>query len=200
VDETSPPGGHEPDETAAPAYQSFFFLAGSPGEAAYFAALREQHGDELADRLQRLRARGGQPRPLTGDERVRLRESLAPVLHDAEASGAILPAIQEEAYADVGDESVSVMAWGSGGSGMGLFIPTERLAGERVARLAEQVQEWEVEELAAAGRSATWPECPDHRKSHPLEPVVAADGWAVWRCPRAGRVICAIGALGASGS
>jgi hypothetical protein len=31
-------------------------------------------------------------------------------------------------------------------------------AAERVAALADQVQEWEVEELAAAGRPATWPQ------------------------------------------
>jgi hypothetical protein len=69
-------------------------------------------------------------------------------------------------------------------------------AAERVAGLAEQVQEWEVEALAGAGRPATWPECPAHPASHPLEPAVSADGAATWRCPRSGLAVGAIGALG----
>jgi len=68
-------------------------------------------------------------------------------------------------------------------------------AAERVTRLAEQFQEWEIEELAAAGRPATWPECRDHPNSHPLEPVLN-ESTAAWRCPRTGQMICAIGALG----
>lgn len=134
-------------------------------------------------------------RPLTEGERTRLRETMAPVLRDIEAGGAIVPIIQEEAHADLDGEFVSVMAWSADGSGMGLFIPTEPTSAERVARLADQVQEWEVEELAARGRPATWPECPDHPNSHPLEPVVA-DDTAVWRCPRSGHVIGRVGALG----
>jgi hypothetical protein len=71
-------------------------------------------------------------------------------------------------------------------------------AAEQVAALADQVQEWEVEALAAAGRPATWPQCPEHPASHPLEPAVSADGGAIWRCPRSGLAVCAIGKLGAS--
>jgi hypothetical protein len=66
---------------------------------------------------------------------------------------------------------------------------------EEAAQLAEQVQEWEVEQLCWAGRSATWPECPEHPGSHPLEPVAAGAGIAVWRCPRSQRVAGAIGGL-----
>jgi hypothetical protein len=171
-------------------------MTGSAEEATYFADLRERFGDEFVDRIQRSRALRGQSRPLTENERTRLRETLAPVLRDIEASGVILPTIQEQTCEDVDDEFVSVMAWGSDGTGMAVFIPSERLAVERVARLAEQLQEWEIEELAAAGRSATWPECPDHPNSHPLEPVVDDEKMAVWRCPRTARMICAIGALG----
>jgi hypothetical protein len=58
------------------------------------------------------------------------------------------------------------------------------------------IQEWEIEELAAAGRSATWPECCDHPNSHPLQPRLDDENTAVWRCPRSGRVISAIGAFG----
>jgi hypothetical protein len=60
--------------------------------------------------------------------------------------------------------------------------------------LAEQVQEWELEELAAAGFPATWPQCPDHPNSHPLSPE-ARGGQALWTCPRTGRRIAVIGGL-----
>jgi hypothetical protein len=52
-----------------------------------------------------------------------------------------------------------------------------------------------VEELAAQGRPATWPECPIHPDTHPLTPL-ARDATAVWCCPRTGQVVSAIGALG----
>jgi hypothetical protein len=65
---------------------------------------------------------------------------------------------------------------------------------ERLAGPADQLQEWEIEELAAAGRPATWPECPLHPDSHPLAPQASGDQ-AVWSCPRSGQVISAIGAL-----
>lgn len=192
----SGPGAGDESESGLSAYQSFFFLAGSAEEAAYLDTLRERFGDEMVDRMQRARARREQPRPLTESERTRLRETLAPVLRDIKTTGAILPAIAEEAYADVDDEFVTVMASGADGTGMGVFIPTEPTVAERVARLAEQIQEWEIEELAAAARPATWPECPDHPNSHPLEPTTADGTRAVWRYPRSGRVISQVGALG----
>ena len=154
-------------------------------------------GDE-AGRIQRNRVLGGQPRPLTDRERTRLRETMAPVLRDVQASGAVSPVIWEETQDGVHDEWVSVMLWSADGTGMGVFIPTEPTAADQVARLAEQVQEWEIEELAAAGL-ATWPECPDHPDSHPLEPAAAEQNQAVWRCPRSGHVISQVGALGRKG-
>ncbi len=79
-------------------------------------------------------------------------------------------------------------------------VRTERSCwpGLRLADLAEHVQDWEVEALAAAGRPATWPECPDHPRSHPLEPGADSAERAVWRCPRSRRAVCAIGGLGVS--
>jgi hypothetical protein len=111
------------------------------------------------------------------------------------ASGAIVLDIREEAREDRG---AAVCAWvtrADGVSGMGIWVQRDGSPAERVAALAEQLQEFEVEELCAAGRSATWPECPQHPNSHPLEPVAADQHTAVWRCPRSGAVICAIGDL-----
>ena len=141
----------------------------------------------------------GGPRPLTDSERSRLREAMAPVLRDIQASGAIPPIIHEETQDGAHDEWVGVMLWGSDGTGMGVFIPAESIAAEQVVRLAEQVQEWEIEELASVGRSATWPECPEHPNSHPLQPVADDRNRAVWQCPRSGQVISQVGALGRKG-
>lgn len=137
----------------------------------------------------------GQRRPLTASEREVLRDGLAPVLRDLEATGAILPSFRKDRYEPVGGDFDGVYLWGADGTGMGLVVPSAGTAAGRVASLADGVQEWEIEELAAA-RPATWPECPDHPDSHPLEPVVNRGNVAVWRCPRTGRVIGEIGTLG----
>jgi hypothetical protein len=64
-----------------------------------------------------------------------------------------------------------------------------------VWQAAHQLQEWEIHELWEHGRPATWPECPEHPGTHPLEPDTDGQGSAVWQCPRTQQVICAIGAL-----
>jgi hypothetical protein len=181
--------------TPDPAYGSFFHVAGSAEEAAHLAVLREKFGDDMVDQLLRGRELHEHPRPLTEDERAVLRQAAAPVLRDMAASGAIVLDIREEAREDRG---AAVCAWvtrADGVSGMGIWVQRDGSPAERVAALAEQLQEFEVEELCAAGRSATWPECPQHPNSHPLEPVAADQHTAVWRCPRSGAVICAIGDL-----
>ena len=186
--------------TPDPAFGSLFHMVGSAEEAAHLAALRRRFGDEMVDRMLRGRELLGHPRPLTEDERAVLRPAAAPVLRDMAASGAIVLDIREEAREDRGTEAVC--AWVSradGISGMGIWVYVAASAGERVAALAEQLQEFEIEELCYAGRSATWPECPQHPNSHPLEPAVAGEHTAVWRCPRSGAVICAIGDLGRHG-
>jgi hypothetical protein len=139
----------------------------------------------------------GHSRPFTDGERAVLREVMAPVVWDMVASGAVMPAIQEEAFPE-DDETFCVWLWGSDGTGMGVWIYLAQSDAEQVARVAEHVQDWEIEELAAVGRSATWPECPDHPDSHPLNAIVDGEN-AVWRCPRSGRLISAIGGLAAVG-
>jgi len=172
-----------------------FFTAGSGEEAAYRSELRLTFGAEEADRIQRDRALHAHPRPLTESERAVLRESLHPVLRDMTASGAVLPAVREEAHEDLGGEALSAWIEGEGASGQGIRIWLANSAAQRLVDLADQLQEWEVEELCAVGRPATWPECPEHPNSHPLEPVLDGSQTAVWRCPRSGHVVCPIGDL-----
>jgi hypothetical protein len=180
----------------AGAYQSSFFIQDSPEEAAHFAALRQRLGDEAVDRMLRSRELTRHPRPLTAAERSVLDAALAPVLRDLRAAGAIVPEVRYEAQQERGPDYVCAVIGPPGQSpgSLGVWVAAGSSAAERIVGLAEQVQEWEVEALAAAGRSATWPQCPEHPASHPLEPVVSADGGASWRCPRSGTTVGAIGA------
>ncbi len=193
--------GRDGDSSSYGGY-GFFFTTGSPEEAdaAHLAALRERFGEEMADRFRRDRELMRHPRPLTETERKVIRKAIAPVLRDLQVSGAIVPDVRDEAHADEGrDGREGVHAWikVDGSSGWDVWTPTEESSpAEQVWWLADQVQEWEIDELWRAGRSATWPECPEHPGSHPLEPDIDGAGTAVWRCPRSERAICAIGALG----
>ena len=66
-------------------------------------------------------------------------------------------------------------------------------APDRIAMVADQVQEWVIEALWATAPT-NWPPCPDHPGTHPLSANVA-NGAAVWTCPKDGSSFVAIGAL-----
>jgi hypothetical protein len=74
-------------------------------------------------------------------------------------------------------------------------VAAEPLA-QRIASVADQIQEWAVEARWHAGRPATWPGCPHHPDSHPLMAAVR-EGRAVWICPRAGDLVSDVGHLSA---
>jgi hypothetical protein len=67
----------------------------------------------------------------------------------------------------------------------------------RVVAVADQIQEIVIEALWGQGRSTTWPECPSHPGSHPLQ-AASQSGAPTWVCPASGRGWSAIGALDAS--
>jgi len=160
------------------------------------AAIEREIGPEAAEATRRSLQLGSNPRALTDAERAELRASLEPVLQDLRSSGAIVPDILEEAHDDLGPDCVC--AWiqppGGGAGSQGIRVQVSLPAPERLADLADQLQEWEVEELAAAGRPATWPECPQHPGTHPLAPR-ARSGQATWCCPASGQAISIIGEL-----
>ena len=169
-------------------------------EEEMFAAIEREIGPEAAEATRRSRQLASNPRALTDAEREKLRAVLEPILHDLRISGAIVPKILEEAHDDLGPDYVSAWikspdgaGWGDLG-GQGIRVEVSLPPPERLADLADQLQEWEVEELAAAGRSATWPECPQHPNSHPLAPRASGDQ-ATWCCPASGQIIGVIGAL-----
>jgi hypothetical protein len=164
------------------------------------AAIEREIGPEAAEATRRSRRLARNPRALTGAERAELRANLEPILRDMRSSGAVVPDVLEEAHDDLGPDYV--YAWirppdGAGFQDVGsqsIHVQVSLPPPERLADLADQLQDWEVEELAAAGRPATWPECPQHPDSHPLAPQARGDQ-AAWCCPASGQVIGAIGTL-----
>ncbi len=122
-----------------------------------------------------------------------LAEALTPVLRDLASSGSVCPDVRDAEWSVFPGQ---VTAWlrSPDGTGQGVSAMAGEPLPDRVASVADQVQEWAAEELCAVGRPTNWPACPDHPRIHPLSAVVR-DGRAVWACPRTGPVICTIGQL-----
>lgn len=123
---------------------------------------------------------------------------LAPVLRDLAAGKVPAPRLEKcSGYAF--PDALEIMLFAQDGSGQGVNIQRGEPFVEQLARLADQVQEWAVEVLWAIGRSAVWPECPEHPNSHPLRVDVSADEAgaerAVWQCPKSGEVAFAVGEM-----
>ncbi|MGH3153182.1 MAG: hypothetical protein ACRDOB_20975 [Streptosporangiaceae bacterium] len=133
------------------------------------------------------------PAPRHGFVDPVLSEALAPVLRDLENSGGPIPDIRDRQWSDVPGQ-VTAMLFGPDGSGQGVSAMAGESLTDRIASVADQVQEWAVEALWHARRPATWPECPEHPGSHPLAARLR-DHRAVWTCPRTGNLICAVGQL-----
>jgi hypothetical protein len=123
-----------------------------------------------------------------------LSEALAPVLHDLGTCGAPLPEVRDDQWSDFPGQ-VTAMLQDVDGTAQGVFAMAAESLPERMASVADQVQDWAVEALWRAGRSATWPECPEHPNSHPLKPAVQQDR-GVWVCPKTRDLVSDIGQLG----
>jgi hypothetical protein len=122
-----------------------------------------------------------------------LAEALAPVLRDLEGSGSVVPDVRDEQWSGV-DGQATAMLYSADGSGQGVSAVITEPPAQRIASVADQVQEWAVEELCSIGRPATWPECPRHPGSYPLSAVVRGSR-PVWTCPGTGRMMSEIGRL-----
>ncbi len=141
------------------------------------------------------RGRPGEARPVLVDSA--LSEALAPVLRDLKNSGGPCPEVRDRQWSDVPGQATA-MLYGPDGSGQGVSAMAGEPLPDRIASVADQVQEWAVEALWHAGRPATWPECPEHPGSHPLAAQLREDR-AVWTCPKTGHLICAVGKLAGPG-
>ncbi|HEY8719564.1 hypothetical protein [Pengzhenrongella sp.] len=123
--------------------------------------------------------------------RDELRRVLDVVLRDVRVSGAPVPGIQDDDWAD--DPLLASAMLVCDGSAVGIRVSLDLPEADRVAEAADQVQEWVIDELR--GTAATnWPPCPDHPGSHPLRAEVRA-GSARWVCPSHGMPFCPIGSL-----
>lgn len=126
-----------------------------------------------------------------------LRLSLAPVLRDVAASGVPMPDIRDKVWTRQ-SHIASAMMWSRTGGGTGVQVDLTASEPDRVAHVADQVQEWVIEELW--GHAPTnWPVCPGHPATHPLSAGTAGDV-AAWVCPHDGTRVAAIGALPATGA
>jgi hypothetical protein len=163
-------------------------------EAQYAARMRARLGDEAFERMERSRALGRNPRPLTDEQSAVLWAAVAPLLRDLRATGRALPDIREEAHEDRGEDAVC--AWiqePGGGFGQGIAVLLFCSPGDRRRFLAEQLQDWVGDVQVDPGRRP-WPDCPDHTGAHILMPDTR-DEVAVWCCPQSGRGIAGIGML-----
>ncbi|VXC29382.1 hypothetical protein [Nocardioides sp. AX2bis] len=122
-----------------------------------------------------------------------IEEALRPVLDDLQAAEGWIPPVDPTPWQDwQPSESCTLVAYGSS-AGVWLDMSLDPASG--LARLADQVQDWVVEQLPGMHRPAVWPTCPAHPDSHPRQAVVEG-GRAVWACPRGAAVSTPIGRLG----
>lgn len=186
---------HE-DDSNGEAYRSRLVITTAQDEGTGYAELRERLGDEEVDRMLRKRELMQHPRPLDDSERAVAAAALAPVLADLAATGAAALQVRHESHDDPTDDGFSALVSEADGTGYGgVWIPLDASPAERVRRAADDLQEQEIEKRAAAGRSAVWPECPDHPDTHPLDPALDETDTPIWRCPRSARTITPIGQL-----
>lgn len=122
-----------------------------------------------------------------------LAEALAAVLRDLDSSGSVVPDVRDDQWSGV-DGQVTAMLYSPDGSAQGVSAMLTEPPAQRIASVADQVQEWALEELCSVGRPATWPECPQHPGSHPLS-AAEREGQPTWACPRSGRIVSQIGQL-----
>jgi hypothetical protein len=113
-----------------------------------------------------------------------LEQAMEPVLRDLRSAGIPAPRVKDDDWAGDPDWA-SAMLWspGGSGSGSGTGVRVSRSASEieRVMEIADQIQEWAIEELW--GRAPTnWPPCPNHPDTHPMK-ATTRTGVAVWACP-----------------
>ncbi|MEV8373978.1 hypothetical protein AB0P21_14635 [Kribbella sp. NPDC056861] len=122
-----------------------------------------------------------------------LENALEAVRRDLRSTGGIKLRISEEpATSDPGYESVLLLSGRR--STTGVLAPTAMSADERLVQVADQVQDFVLEELGRLGLPATWPECPEHPASHPLSAVLTSSG-PRWQCPKSSKNISVIGEL-----
>ncbi|GAA2757223.1 hypothetical protein [Actinopolymorpha rutila] len=116
-----------------------------------------------------------------------LRQALEPVQRDLQGTGISLPSVVD-GWTGSGEATVLDP---NGISATGISVDGSAPEFERIAAVADQIQE-----IAIEGRWAptNWPPCPHHPDRHPLV-VSTRDRQAVWVCPADEALIAPIGRL-----
>lgn len=115
------------------------------------------------------------------------------IVKDLVAGDVPVPRVEPTTWQDW-DPSESVMLFAADGSGMGVWLNLGLPQAQGLAHIADQVQDWAVEELARLGRPANWPVCSAHPVNHALQATVEG-GQAVWACPTGSAAALPIGGL-----
>jgi hypothetical protein len=122
--------------------------------------------------------------------------ALRPVEADLRVTGHLRLRILDEPAGVDDPPYASCQLVGSYGFRTGVLVDRGASEPENVTWVADQVQEFVLEELSRNGRSASWPTCPRHPNTHPLAAVLI-EGTASWRCPKSLVVTAEIGSLAA---
>jgi hypothetical protein len=122
-----------------------------------------------------------------------LQAAVGPVQSDLARTTGLTFSVRGEQWSD-DPEMVTAFPLGRLGEQVGIRLTASDSEAKQEADIADQVQEWAIEELWGDGLSAVWPQCPEHPDTHPLAPVVQ-DGVAVWSCPVSHAVVAEIGSL-----
>ena len=109
------------------------------------------------------------------------------MLHDALTTGVPVPTVVDDDWIEFPEMTSAMLP------GTGIRVQLDVPEFEQVAELADQVQEWIIEELWGAAPT-NWPPCPTHPTTHPLVARAYA-GVAVWCCPEDGEPAARIGQL-----
>lgn len=120
-------------------------------------------------------------------------EALGLILSDLAAGGVPLPRVDPTKW-QTWEPSESVLLFAADGSGMGVWLDLTLAEDLALAHLADQVQDWVIEELARLGRPTNWPICAAHPGNHPRHAVVE-HGRVVWACPLGATASSPIGEL-----
>jgi hypothetical protein len=135
----------------------------------------------------------GAPEPRILDRvNLHLSRALARVLRDLDSTG--VPALHVEPSDWQTFEPSASAFVRSTSSGMGVWVDLTLGEAEQVAMVADQVQEFVVEDLPSHHLPANWPRCGEHPDNHPLAATVS-HGAAVWVCPTTRRPQSEIGDL-----
>ena len=125
-----------------------------------------------------------------------LEASLDPVLRDVRSTNGPMPRLSESPTLDEDFDGELQIAgvWlcgAEGATGVTVMVSADEAC--RIYRVADQVQEWVIEELWP-GSPTNWPACPTYPDSHPLTASVVGEV-AFWICPRDSTPVAPIGEL-----